>query len=93
MLKKKQINKSEMEAFVERLKTRPEFYEQFSRILDLFDHSFASAAKKLLEHYGIELPVSSIRKYVESNARCIAVESSEHENSPNSLHAGELIKL
>ena len=51
------------------------------------DHSFASAAGKLLEHYGIELPVSSIRKYVEDNAHRIAEESSHNENSPNALPA------
>ncbi|MDQ8209864.1 ISKra4 family transposase, partial [Coraliomargarita sp. SDUM461003] len=49
------------------------------------DHSFATAAGKLLEHYGIELPVSSIRKYVETNARRIADESSKLEDSPNCL--------
>jgi hypothetical protein len=37
MSKKKQINKSEMKVFIERLKTHPELYEQFSRILDLSD--------------------------------------------------------
>jgi hypothetical protein len=49
------------------------------------DHSFASAAGKLLEHYGIELPISSIRKYVETNARRIADESSKLKASPNCL--------
>lgn len=37
MSKKEPISQSEMEAFMERLKTRPELYEQFSRILDLSD--------------------------------------------------------
>lgn len=31
------VNESDMEAFIERLKTRPELYEQFRRILDLSD--------------------------------------------------------
>ena len=52
------------------------------------DHSFASAATKLLEHYGVVLPASSIRKYAQTNARRIANESSVREDSPNSLPPG-----
>jgi hypothetical protein len=37
MSKKEQMSQSEMETFMERLRARPELYEQFSRILDLSD--------------------------------------------------------
>ena len=37
MSKKKQMSQSEMKTFMERLRSRPELYEQFSRILDLSD--------------------------------------------------------
>lgn len=49
------------------------------------DHSFAAARGKLIEHYGVELPVSSIRKCAEANAQRIAQESSKQEGSANCL--------
>ena len=35
------------------------------------DHAFAPAAAKLKEHYGIEMPVSSVQRTTEHHARCI----------------------
>ena len=52
-----------------------------------FDHSFATAVQKMEEHYGVKLPVSSLRKYVESNTQRIAEESSAKEDSANQLPA------
>ena len=35
------------------------------------DHAFAPAAAKLKEHYGIEMPVSSVQRTTEHHAHCI----------------------
>jgi hypothetical protein len=35
------------------------------------DHAFAPAAAKLKEHYGIEMPVSSVQRTTEHHARCL----------------------
>lgn len=61
------------------------YTEQLQRVLSDFglDHSFASAASKLKEHYGFEIPVSSLRALTLANAKRIAQESSV--DSANSL--------
>ena len=57
------------------------------------DHSFAKGAKKLREHYGFDLPVSSIRNYTECNAKRIAEESAQQESDSNRLPADGVEKL
>lgn len=49
------------------------------------DHSFAAAAGKIREHYGIDVAVSSLRKHSEWHAQRIATESSSVHASANSL--------
>ena len=52
------------------------------------DHSFSKAAAKLKEHYGFELPVSSLRKVALNQAKGLAQRASaEASNRPNCLPA------
>lgn len=66
--------------------SHPGYTGQLQRAITDFglDHSFASAAWKLKEHYGMEVPVSSLRRMTLANATRIAenacAESPDHPN-------------
>jgi len=64
------------------------YTKQLQRAMTDFglDHSFASAVGKLKEHYGFEVPVSSLRSWTLANAARIAADRrGEGLDPPNSL--------
>lgn len=64
------------------------YSEQLQRVLTDFglDHSFAASVGKLKEHYGFEVPVSSLRSLALGNAARIAEDAgADRIERPNSL--------
>jgi hypothetical protein len=55
------------------------------------DNPFAGAAKKLKEHYGIEVPISAVRTTTEAHGECMRKNTALQTEMPNRPGVPQLI--
>ena len=57
------------------------------------DHPFAPAAAKLKEHYGIDVPVSTVQRTTAYHAQCIYEQEAAREIAPGTWRNASLARL